>query len=269
MKAIVAVDRLWGIGNNGHLLFHIKEDMEFFKSNTINKVVVMGRKTLDALPDGKPLKDRTNLVITSNKSYQNHDNIIFGDINEINKEIKKYDTNDIFIIGGETIYRQFINRCDTVYVTRNNEVYNADVYMPNLAFEGFVPKQIMNKGFSDSNGYWRIEEWITSECDPYNAVMWLKYSHNYILFMYSNDLNNWVYVYTNQSANINNEIKELISPMVSSRDKLITITKINNSYYRADINATKDNNELSLAAFGNTESEANQNLMRIIVNIIA
>lgn len=89
MKAIVAIDKLWGIGNNGDLLFRIKEDIKFFKEVTTGKVVVMGRKTLDSLPNGEPLKDRINLIITSDISYESHDNIVFGNIDDINEEIKK------------------------------------------------------------------------------------------------------------------------------------------------------------------------------------
>ena len=85
MIAIAAIDNDWGIGKDGELLFHIKEDMRFFKRMTIGKVVVMGRKTFETLPNGKPLEDRLNLVITSNPK-ESYDNVIFGTKEEIMEE---------------------------------------------------------------------------------------------------------------------------------------------------------------------------------------
>lgn len=211
MKAIVAIDKLWGIGNNGDLLFRIKEDIKFFKEVTTGKVVVMGRKTLDSLPNGEPLKDRINLIITSDISYESHDNIVFGNIDDINEEIKKYDTNDIFIIGGESIYKQFIHRCDTVYVTHNSAVYETDTYMPNLAFEGFVCKQIIDRGISDNNDYWIMEEWVTSECEPYRSVLWFNDSVNDTIFLYADKLNNWRSQYSNKLYAFSNAFRECIS----------------------------------------------------------
>lgn len=163
MNAIVAVDRNWGIGKDGKLLFHIPEDMKFFKEITTGKIVVMGRKTLDSLPEGKPLKNRINLVITRNKNdCKFYDNTLYGDINEIKDIIETYDTNNIFIIGGESIYKQFINECDTVYVTRVDEEYEADTFMPNLIANGFISEDIINVGKNKNGKRWSIEKWINN-----------------------------------------------------------------------------------------------------------
>lgn len=268
MKAIVAIDNSWGIGNNGNLLFHIKKDMEFFRKMTTNKVVVMGRKTLDSLPNGEPLKNRINLVITSNKSYKSHDNIIFGDIHEINEEIKKYDTNDIFIIGGASIYKQFIHRCDTVYVTHNAIAYGADTYMPNLAFEGFIFKQILNEGTTSYDEYWSIEKWITSECKPYKSILWLYNSNDEVTFLYSNNLDCWNDVYTNDAFQSTAEFKKfLINKIIENDDRTITTTEIHD-YYRIDINARDGKLKIRFSSFGSTKQEAKQNLVTALINLL-
>ena len=132
MKAIVAVDKNWGIGLNGKLLVSIPQDMKFFRATTLGKVVVMGRKTLESFPNQKPLKDRVNIVITRDKSYKCDGAVIVSDLDELKKELEKYNTDDVFVIGGESIYRQLIDECDTAYVTKIDYAYEADAYFPNL-----------------------------------------------------------------------------------------------------------------------------------------
>lgn len=159
MKAIVAVDKDWGIGKNGQLLFHIKEDMKFFKEMTIGKVVVMGRKTFESLPDKKPLKDRTNLIITSAISVHT-DNLFIDTLDKIMEKLKEYDTNDIFIIGGESIYKQLIDYCNEAYITRVDYSYEADTFMPDLTEEGFIFEKIIDNGKTEDGKYWSIEKWV-------------------------------------------------------------------------------------------------------------
>ena len=160
MKAIVAVDKNWGIGKDNKLLFHIKEDMKFFKETTINKVVVMGRRTFLSLPNGEPLKDRMNLVITNKAKDLRYGNVVFGNMEEIFEELKKYDTNDVFVIGGGSIYKQLIEYCDTIYVTRVDEAYDADTFMPDLTEEGFMFEEVLDYGKTQDGKYWSIEKWI-------------------------------------------------------------------------------------------------------------
>lgn len=265
MKAIVAIDKLWGIGNNGNLLFHIKEDMEFFKQITTNKVVVMGRKTFDSLPNRKPLKDRINLVISS-KSHERYDNVIFGNMDEINEEIKKYDTNNIYIIGGSSIYKQFIHRCDTIYVTHNTTVYEADSYMPNLAFEGFTAKVMVSNVTNDKTD-WFIEKWITSECEPYTSVLWFKDKNNKVVFIHANNLYHWRGVYSNKLYDTSYELKEKLMKVMAGHDKIVSVIKIHD-YYRAEINTCEDNEELRIASFGATESNASENLIATIASLL-
>ncbi len=132
MNLIVAVDKNWAIGCQGKLLVSIPEDMKFFRTETENKVVVMGRKTLESFPNGRPLKNRTNIVITSDKSYNIKDTIVCHSVDEALEELKKYPTEDVYIIGGETIYRQFLPYCDVAHVTKIDYEYQADTVFPNL-----------------------------------------------------------------------------------------------------------------------------------------
>ena len=97
MNLIVAVDKNWGIGYQNKLLNSIPEDMKYFRETTTGKVVVMGRKTLESFPNGLPLKNRTNIVITGDHTYKAKDAIIVHSIEEALEELKKYDTNDIYV----------------------------------------------------------------------------------------------------------------------------------------------------------------------------
>lgn len=132
MKAIVAVDNNWGIGCKGKLLKCIPEDMKFFKEMTTGKVVVMGRATLESFPGKNPLKDRINIVLSKNESFNDNRVIVCRSIDEVFDKIKKYSTDDVFIIGGELVYDQFLSYCKEAYVTKIQSAYPADTYFPNL-----------------------------------------------------------------------------------------------------------------------------------------
>ena len=132
MKAILAADKNWGIGYNNRLLVSIPSDMKFFRQTTTGKVVVMGRKTLESFPNGMPLKNRTNIVLTGNQNYQVKDAVIIHSEHELMDELKKYNTDDIYVIGGESVYRMMLPYCDTVYVTKIDRAFQADTFFPNL-----------------------------------------------------------------------------------------------------------------------------------------
>lgn len=132
MKAILARDKNWGIGYNNRLLVSIPSDMKFFRQTTTGKVVVMGRKTLESFPNGMPLKNRTNIVLTGNQNYQVKDAVIVHSEDELMEELKKYNTDDIYVIGGESVYRMMLPYCDTVYVTKIDRAFQADTFFPNL-----------------------------------------------------------------------------------------------------------------------------------------
>ena len=132
MKAILSADRNWGIGYQNRLLVSIPSDMKFFRQTTTGKVVVMGRKTLESFPNGLPLKNRTNIVLTGNRDYRVKDTVIVHTQEELMKELEKYDPDDVFVIGGESVYRMMLPHCDTVYVTKIDRAFQADTFFPDL-----------------------------------------------------------------------------------------------------------------------------------------
>lgn len=134
MKLIVAVDNEWNIGKDGGLLFRLPADMKFFRETTTGKVVVMGRKTLDSFPNGKALPKRENIVLTNNKDFQRDNVTVCNSVEAVLEEIKKYNTDDVFIIGGEAVYKLFLPYCDTAYITHVNAVADgADKKFPDLS----------------------------------------------------------------------------------------------------------------------------------------
>lgn len=132
MKAILAADKNWGIGYNNRLLVSIPSDMKFFRQTTTGKVVVMGRKTLESFPNGLPLKNRTNIVLTANPDYDVKDAVIVHSKDELLEELKKYNEDDIYVIGGESVYWMMLPYCDTVLVTKIDRAFQADTHFPNL-----------------------------------------------------------------------------------------------------------------------------------------
>ena len=132
MKAILSADRNWGVGYQNRLLVSIPSDMKFFRQTTTGKVVVMGRKTLESFPNGQPLKNRTNIVLTSNPDYKVKDAVIVHSKEELLKTLEQYDSENIYIIGGESIYRMMLPYCDTVFVTKIDRAFQADTFFPNL-----------------------------------------------------------------------------------------------------------------------------------------
>ncbi len=131
MKTIVAVDEKWGIGKKNGLLFSLKEDMKFFREKTLNKVVVMGGNTLLSFPGSKPLKNRTNIVL-SDVLEEGDGYILTRTLPELLEELKKYDTDEIFVIGGAMMYRTMLPYCDTAYITKVFADGEAEVFFPNL-----------------------------------------------------------------------------------------------------------------------------------------
>ena len=132
MNIIVAVDNNWAIGNKNQLLVSIPNDHKHFREETTGKVVVLGRKTLDTFPQGLPLKNRTNIILSRDPKFQVKDATIVHSVEELLEELKQYEDEDIYIIGGESIYRQMLPYCDVAHVTKIDHEYEADTYFPNL-----------------------------------------------------------------------------------------------------------------------------------------
>ncbi|MBE5908977.1 MAG: dihydrofolate reductase [Lachnospiraceae bacterium] len=137
MKLIVAVDSNWAIGNKGKLLVSIPEDMKFFRGTTTGHVIVMGRKTLESFPNGNPLPNRTNIVLTRDKSFAKKGVIVVHDLDELDELLKEYKDEEVYCIGGESVYRQLLDRCDEAFVTMIDFAYEADAYFPDLTKEGW------------------------------------------------------------------------------------------------------------------------------------
>ena len=131
MKAIVAVDKKWGIGKKNDLLFSLPADMAFFRKTTLNKVVVMGSNTLKSFPNGNPLKNRTNVVLFPGGEKRD-DCIIVDSMDELKVELAKYPSDDVFIIGGAMFYKTMLPYCSEVLVTKVDADGGAEVFYENL-----------------------------------------------------------------------------------------------------------------------------------------
>lgn len=132
MNLIVAVDENWAIGYKNELLIRIPADMKMFRQETTGKVVVLGRKTLETFPNAQPLKNRTNIILSANKDYKVKDATVVHSMEELLEELKNYSEEDIYIIGGETIYRQMLPYCNVAHITKIDRSYEADAFFPNL-----------------------------------------------------------------------------------------------------------------------------------------
>lgn len=131
MNLIVAVDKNWAIGKNNRMMWSIPADMKFFRETTRGNVVIMGRKTLESFPQGQPLKNRVNIVITRNPDYKVKGAVVVHSVEEAVEEARKYE-GEIYVIGGESVYREMLSLCDTAFVTKIDHAYDADTYFPNL-----------------------------------------------------------------------------------------------------------------------------------------
>ena len=130
MNLIAAVDSNWGIGIDNRLLFHIPQDLLFFKEKTVGKTVIMGKNTLLSLPEQKPLANRRNIVLST--SLKENDFIVCKDLESLFEKIKDYDSDELFVIGGEQIYSLLLPYCSTAYITKVNAEKPANRFFRNL-----------------------------------------------------------------------------------------------------------------------------------------
>lgn len=131
MRAILHADKEWGIGKKNGLMFSIPADMKFFRETTTGNVVVMGSNTLKSFPGGKPLKNRTNIVLYPDGEDRDDCKIVRS-LEELFAEIKKYDPENVFVIGGAMMYKTLLPYCTEVLVTKVDAVGGADAYFENL-----------------------------------------------------------------------------------------------------------------------------------------
>ena len=151
MKFIVSVDMNWGIGKDNDLLMRIPDDMKQFREKTTGNVIVMGRKTLESFPNSKPLPNRLNLVITSNKDYYADGVVICHSIDEALEKIKDLN-KDVYIVGGGSIYTAFMPYCNEAIITKFEKLFDADTFIENL----------------DENKDWEVDN--VEKADEYEGV---------------------------------------------------------------------------------------------------
>ncbi len=132
MNLVAAADQNWGIGYKGELLVRIPADQEYFRKITTGKVVVMGRKTLNTLPGKMPLANRTNIILSEKPDFQVKHGKVVHSVEECLELLKAYPSEDIYIIGGESIYRQFLPYADVIHLTKIMYRYKADSYFPDI-----------------------------------------------------------------------------------------------------------------------------------------
>ena len=132
MNLIAAADKRWAIGRDGDLLLRIPEDLKEFAKRTTGHVIVMGRKTLESFPEGKPLKNRTNIVLSGNPSFDGKGALVVHGKKELFETLRGYEDNEIYVAGGESIYRLLLPYCKKAYITRIIYEFMADTWMPDL-----------------------------------------------------------------------------------------------------------------------------------------
>lgn len=132
MNIIAAVDNNWAIGRDGHLLVSIPNDMKLFRQETEGKVIILGRKTLATFPGKRPLENRKNIILSEDRELQVKDALVLNSVEEVLNEVKKYRSEDVYVVGGASIYEQFLPYCDVAHITKIDFEYFADRHMPNL-----------------------------------------------------------------------------------------------------------------------------------------
>ena len=132
MRLIAAADQRWGIGKDGKLLVSIPADMKYFQSVTSGHTVIMGRKTLESFPGGRPLKNRRNIVLTKQPDFRVVGVTAVPGVCEALDLVRGMNPEEVFCIGGAMIYRLFLPYCDTALITRIDHIYDADAFLPDL-----------------------------------------------------------------------------------------------------------------------------------------
>ena len=139
MKAIVAVDENWGIGHEGRLLIRIPADQKNFREKTMGGAVILGRKTLETFPQGVPLAGRTNIILTRNPDFsvRGENAVIVHDEEQLDEALdalaaEGISEENLWVIGGESVYRLLLPRCSEAIVSRIERTYQADAFFPDL-----------------------------------------------------------------------------------------------------------------------------------------
>jgi dihydrofolate reductase len=267
VKAIVATDKFWGIGKDNNLLFHIPEDMKFFKSQTEGKVVLMGSKTFESLPGGKPLPNRINLVLSNSTMLTTNGTSCFiGNYQDLEPIIKRYDPDDVYLIGGGSVYKKFLHDCTEVYVTRYNKSFSSDTFFPNLHRENYVMREVIQSGEYDGAEY-KITRWENIPESVYVMTgIYVDRSagiHEYIL---SKD----GLSFTNEDGNHHSSefMRDYITNLYNSWEHFVIThdeKRVQDGIWRYRRTAVDDNNGIycSMEAYGSDIDECSDNSIRL------
>ena len=132
MNAIAAIDKNWGIGSGGGLLFRIPSDMSYFKKMTLGKTVIMGRKTLESLPGSRPLPGRDTIVLSGNPGFRAEGTFAAASLRALFEAVSGKARGELFVCGGESIYTLLLPYCTSAYLTKIEAETEADRFFPNL-----------------------------------------------------------------------------------------------------------------------------------------
>lgn len=150
ISIIVAIAKNWAIGKDNQLLWHISDDLKRFKKITEGHQVIMGKKTYESLPF-RPLKNRTNIVITDNRDERFEGCITVHSFEEALAFCSAH--QESFIIGGGSVYRQFLPFANKLYITLVNKDFEADTFFPEVDFTGWKLIEREDRGPTDENDF--------------------------------------------------------------------------------------------------------------------
>ena len=169
MDLIVAADKNWAIGKGGDLIYSIPEDMKFFRRTSLGKTVVMGRKTLESFPGGKPLPKRVNVVLSSNPAYAPDGAVAVHNYAELFAEIAKYPEDEVLLIGGGRLYTDLAKYCRRAYITLiDAETEGVDTFIPNFdELEGWSIESV-SEPLEDAGYSFRFATYINSNPAVYS-----------------------------------------------------------------------------------------------------
>ncbi len=135
MNLIVAVDQNWGIGLQDELQFWIKADLRHFRELTLGRTVILGRKTLQTFPNALPLKDRNNFILSRQGNFHVPGGEVFSSLEDLLIRCKELRSDEVFVIGGASVYQALLPYCEKAYVTKILASKPADRYFPNLSLD--------------------------------------------------------------------------------------------------------------------------------------
>lgn len=147
MNIIVTVDENWAIGKGGDFLTRIPAEQRNTDSLTLGKTIIMGRKTLQALPQGQPLYGRENIILTQDAQFAQKGVTVAHSVEELEELLAEKEQESIFVYGGESVFKALLPKCDTAYVLYIEKSYDANRFLKTWteARDGSLPKKAMNR----------------------------------------------------------------------------------------------------------------------------